>query len=201
MDKEFDTTFIPKQTLLPPEAQKAAAKNAPKQPLGILGIVAIVAVVAAVASYGVAILGQQSALASIRAAQEQIASARADFDEEFIFEVTELQAKLDQGRKLLDEHSQAQKILQSLEDDTLPNIQFDTMNATFYGDEGKEITIEGMSTSYKGIAQQSLVFNENPYILSHFFADLERNEETDLVGFSLTLVLNTSYRDNAQGAS
>lgn len=185
MDKEFQTTFIPKKPLA---EQKVSARNVTKKPVGIFTLVATIIFI-------ITLLGAGGVLFFERYVQQQIAEAQASleraekaFEPSLIIELQELDTRLQTADELLTEHIAVSPIFRILENLTLKSVEYTTFQYDIEGQIGN-IKLTGLARRYQTIAEQSLLFGQSRFIEEHIFSDFTLNEE-GRVTFNLSLTIS-----------
>ncbi|MFT7557470.1 MAG: hypothetical protein ACI83D_000135 [Planctomycetota bacterium] len=182
MDKEFNTTFIPKQAPLPSQVHKI------NRPVGILSVIAGVLFFAAIFSLIGVYVWENITINEIGVTQGRIENARAELDNEFITELKTVDNRLKIGAHLLSKHTTVSPFISLLEDSTLPSLEYVSMSYTL--DEGiPTVSLQGQALTFQNIAQQAEVFNTIALFQQHFFDGFSL-DDVGRVNFGLSIELD-----------
>lgn len=184
MDKEFQTTFIPKKPLAEERVKKAPASK----PLGIFSMVATLIFVVTLLIAGGLFLFERFVAQQIVVSQESLERAEKAFEPALIIELQKLDTRLRVADTLLASHIATSPIFRILEDATLKSIQYNNFNYIFEGGQAK-VTMEGLARRYQTIAEQSLLFGQDRFITDHIFSEFTLTDQ-GRVSFNLTLTIS-----------
>ncbi len=183
MSNEFKTTFIPKRKL----TQTAVTKSTRFSSKGnsFIGLIAtLLFITTLISSVGV-YLYKMRVTSLVKEKVMSIQRAEKAFEPNVILDLKKLDIRLRAGNELLNKHIALSDFFESLGESTLPEVAF-----TDFSLHENHVEMEGESSSYLSIAQQSEWFEDNQYIQDPIFSDFELDEETGNVKFSLTFTLN-----------
>lgn len=186
MDKEFQTTFIPKKPLA---EQKVKNKQVVKRPLGIFAMVATIIFVATIA-IGVGLYFYEGFIEQqIKVSQDSLERAEKAFEPSLIVELQKLNTRLEVADGLLSRHIAVSPIFRILENTTLKSVQYNTFDYGLEPNASGRIALTGLARRYQTIAEQSLLFGDNRFITDHIFSDFTLNNE-GRVSFNLNLTIS-----------
>lgn len=189
MDKEFKTTFIPKKTAAQSDT-KSGIKDPIKRPKtrSLVGLIAVLLfVTAAVSAVGVFLLKSQ-VQTRINQNIRTINEKDQEFDPEAILELRKLDIRLGAANELLDNHVVVSEFLRELGTVTLPEVAFDGFGLS-EASNIMEVGMTGVARRFENIAQQSDIFDANPYIENHIFSGFTLTEDGS-VSFNLVFTLD-----------
>lgn len=106
-----------------------------------------------------------------------------DFDEALVSEVDRVSKSISSSKNILDGHLKQSDIFLLLEENTLPQIFYNTFT---YSHSQKSLALFGEALSYSAIASQSGVFESLDRVESAVFSNLVLRD-TGRVAFTLTL--------------
>jgi hypothetical protein len=200
MDKEFQTTFIPKRSVSSDNGSSSnpapsagsqgfsSASMAPAQasrPISLVGILALIIFIAVVVSAGGVIFFEKSLRGNIVVLQDQLDQARKVFEPEFLTELRRLDMRLSVSQMLLNQHVVLTPIFDILEQTILPDVRYSRFSYTI-SDGQVFVSAEGIARSFTAIAQQSNVLGRHVSVRNHIFSDFQTDEMGN-VGFRLAL--------------
>src|SRR3989344_680347 len=160
MDKEVQTSFIPKQVL-------STGSRSTRQPVGLFLLLSIVVLIVALLFLGGAYAyrfkltddinrpcssdsGDELAGCGLNAS---IAVRRESLDPDSIAGFELLDKQLRRASEILDQHKTLLPVLAFLEAQTLQSIKYTSFNQT-----GTVLDLKGVAKSYEGVALQSIEF-------------------------------------------
>lgn len=166
---------------------------ASRLPLGLSGIFSFSAIGIGLFA---AVLTATAALAVLNQGRE---SQKAQFIEqnkikeerlrpELLDQIASLEQRLKNARALLASHPFASNVFSALERDTHPQVRFSNFS---FGKDGLKADLSGEAASYRVLARQIGIFEQDPQIQKVDFGGLYTTGE-GLVGFKLTLVFRPS---------
>lgn len=107
---------------------------------------------------------------------------------ELLDQIASLETRLENARALLTNHPFASNVLRVLEQDTHPQVRFSNFS---FARDGLKADMSGEAASYRVLARQIGIFEQDPQIQKVDFGGLSTTGE-GLVGFKLTLVFRPS---------
>lgn len=181
MDKEFQTTFIPKKPL----TEDRVTKKVSSRPLGIFTMISTLIFIVTIL-IGVGLYFFNGFMKKqIATSQVSLERAEAAFEPSLILELQELDTRLRVADTLLTQHIAVSPIFRILEGATLPSVQFNNFKYAFEGGQAK-VALSGLARRYQTIAEQSLLLGEDRFVTEHIFSNFSLNEE-GRVAFNLDL--------------
>jgi hypothetical protein len=186
MDKEFQTTFIPKKSLteesLP--AQSSLQKRG-VQPIGIFSAIAMVLFFVGIAASGGAFAYEKYLDNRIVTLRQSLEKAEKAFEPSLIIELQKLDTRLRTAEILLSRHISVSPVFRLIEDATLQSVQYDSFEYVFEGGKA-DVSMTGIAQNYRTVAEQSLVLGDNRFIDNHIFSNFTLNNKARVV-FNLGL--------------
>jgi len=148
--------------------------------IGFFGVVVM-------ATVGLALLNQSRESQKIQLiAQNKI--KEESLRPELLDQITSLEQRLKNVRSLLAEHPFASNAFRVLEADTHPQVRYSNFS---FAKDGLKVDLSGEAASYRVLARQIGIFEQDPQIQKVDFGGLSTTGE-GLVGFKLTLVFRPS---------
>ena len=117
---------------------------------------------------------------------DTLQKVETEFEPALILELRRTAQAIDVGRDLLKKHVAVSRLLEFIEDNTLPDTRF----TRFIYKDGNVI-LSGAARSYSSLAQQSLVFEHAPSVQKSEFADFSLGRD-GFVNFRVELVVDPS---------
>lgn len=162
-------------------------------PLGLGGMLSLSAigiglfVVVLAATIGIAVLNQSRESQKAQfIAQNKI--KEESLRPELLDQIASLEIRLKNARVLLTNHPFASNVLRVLEQDAHPQVRFSNFS---FGRDGLKADMSGEAASYRVLARQIGIFEQDPQIQKVDFGGLSTTGE-GLVGFKLSLVFRPS---------
>jgi hypothetical protein len=185
MDKEFQTTFIPKKSM----TESSAAPQKRSRPLGIFSAIAILLFIIAVVS-ALVVFGYdrviRSRVATLRASLE---TAEKQFEPNFIVTLQKLDARLRVSEDLLNQHVAVSPIFKVLENTALQGVQYDNFSYEVQPNGSALLEMSGLARRYQTIAEQSDLLGANRFVTDHIFSNFTLTN-TGRVAFNLELTMS-----------
>lgn len=188
MDKEFQTTFIPKKNLSQeaPQARQASPRGAV---LGIFPIIAAIIFFLGVVAAGGAFAYELLLERRIESMRESLTRSQGAFEPSLIVELRQLDRRLNVANDLLRSHVAVSPVFRVIENVTLQSVKYDTFDYVFT--EGRaEISMNGIARDYKTVAEQSQVLGRNQFANDHIFSNFSLNNQGN-VQFNLDLTMGS----------
>lgn len=186
MDKEFQTSFIPKKTVI--ESPKRVGGSGG----GIVNLIAFIVFIASLISAGAAYFYRSSVSSNIELYKSSLAKARDQFEPGAIAELQILDKRLNAATDILQNHVAVSPIFEILQDLTLPTVRYSDFSYAI--DDTKkivEVTMKGEAKDYNFIALQADLFAENKFIKNPIFSDFVL-DQTSNIDFNLTFSVDRS---------
>ncbi len=191
MDKDFQTSFIPKKPM-------AESRVQTRRPIGLFVFVAIVILIASLASAGGAYLYQSSLVSQINDQDASLASSQKKIDKKFISTIQLADKRLSASADLLNNHIAVSPIFIDLQNLTLETIQYTKFTYSLSTDKNKKTIAVKMSGVAKGlkpynsIAFQSDAFAKDDHIQNPVFSNLNLDEKGN-VTFDLDFSVDPDF--------
>jgi len=216
MDKEFQTTFIPKRSISSDNGVPgtpsgngmgntsgfggSAISSAPiSRPVSLMGIISFIIFITVAISVAGVIFFEKSLKGNIFVLQNQLEEARKVFEPEFLNEIRRLDMRLSMSRLLLNQHVVLTPVFDILEKTILPDVRYSRFSYSV-SDGQVFVTAEGLARSFTSIAQQSNILGRTALVRDHIFSDFQTDKMGN-VGFKLALAFSPNVLlYNAQSA-
>ncbi len=185
MDKEFQTSFIPKKTVI--EGPKKIKSGG-----GIVNLFSFIIFIASILSVGGAYFYRESVKTDITNFKKSLAIAKNQFEPSLITKLQILDKRLNAATTILDQHVAVSPIFELLQDSTLPTVRYSDF--TYDIDTATNLVnveMKGEAKGYNFIALQADLFNENKFIKNPIFSDLVLDQNGN-VDFNLTFSVDKS---------
>ncbi len=191
MDKDFQTSFIPKR----PAANDsfAAASGSNKKGSGIFMLIAVVVFVASILAAGGVFAYKSYLESSIEETQASLDRARDIFEPETIASLQILDKRIDAAETILSRHVAVSPIFDLLGTITYPNVQY-TQFTYVTNESTGEILVEmnGRASGFDWVGLQADQFDKNPHIKNPIFSNLVQDQFARIT-FDLTFSLDKSF--------
>ena len=192
MDKEIQSSFIPKQVL-------QSGPRSVHQPVGLFLLLSLVVLIVALLFLGGAYgyrfwlsdeinhpcpseVGDIEGCGLLASLERRRESLRQDS----ILGFELLDKQLIRASEIVERHQTLLPALRFLEDETLQSIKYTSFSQT-----GPVLDLKGVAKSYEGVALQSIELAGNQLIEDFIFSDVNADQEGN-VGFTLKLTLDPS---------
>ena len=186
MDKDFQTSFIPKKTVI--EKPKKIHNGGG----GVVNLIAFIVFLAALLSAGGAYLYRSSIQSDIKTYKASLQKAKNAFEPSLITELQILDKRLIAATSILDKHIAVSPIFVLLEENTLPTVQYSDF--TYEIDEKTKLVnvkIKGEAKGYNYIALQADLFAKNKFIKNPIFSEFVLDQLGN-VDFNLSFSVDKS---------
>ena len=187
MDKEFQTSFIPKKPLTEDRVVR-------ERPVSVVTFFATVIFFATLVA-GVGAYGYQVVLAKkVKDMAVSLDKAKGAFEPSLLSDLEVLDRRINASQEILSNHIAVSPIFQSLQELTLKNVRFTKFSYEVSRESGITVKMSGLSPNYSYItlALQSDVFVQNKYIKNPVFSNLNLDEKGN-VTFDLTFSVDPSF--------
>ncbi len=185
MDKEFQTSFIPKKTI---EQRPKSIKSGG----GLLNVFAFIIFLASIISVGGAYFYRNGIRSDIETYKVSLQRARAAFEPSLITELQILDKRLNAATSILDKHIAVSPIFVLLQDLTLPTVRYSDFSYVI--DERTNLVnmqLKGEARGYNHIALQADLFSKNKFIKNPIFSDFTLDQIGN-VDFNLSFSVDRS---------
>lgn len=192
MVDSIGTSFIPKK-------DSSLIEEKTKKSIDFVLLVSVfIFSVAVISSLGV-FLYQNFLESNIEESKIMLERERGNFDIDSIKVLSRLNDRIISSEELLNKHIDPTGFFEFLEEKTLKNIQFKSLDFT-YKDGDTKVIMEGVARNYSSVALQSDIFGESPYIKNPIFSNLDVNNIGDVI-FDFSATVDNSlilYKDRIQ---
>ena len=180
------SSFIPREMPVQGPAPRPSGR-------GLADLLVLSSVVLFVASAALAagvFLYDQYLQSSAASKVDQLERAKAAFEPALIHELTRLDDRLRSASEILTGHMAPTAFFRMLEQNTIENVGFKTLNFESQDAQNMTIKMEGVAQSVNSIALQADLFSKGGVVTSPIFSNIDR--EVDGVHFSLSALLDPS---------
>ena len=185
MEKEFQTSFIPKKPL-------AEARVPRKRPIGVFVLLAtILFFTSLITGIGVYFY-KASLLRQVESMSVSLEKAKAAFEPSLIEDFQILDRRINSANEVLSKHLIVSPIFETLQELTLKSIRFTSFDFLRNGDQIINVTIKGLSKDYDSIAIQSDLFGQNKYIKNPIFSNLNLDLKGN-ISFDFTFSVDQEF--------
>lgn len=185
MDPKFRSSFIPKKPLTTGSVPVKTRRFS-------LGIIMIISVVIFLISAGASsfLFGYQLVLKDrIDKKGIELESARNKIDSSFIDSIKRFNDRLNVASILLSDHTTASAFFAFLEENTLRNIEFNSLGYSFSDTNEIMVTMQGKASGYNSLVLQSDVFAHSDMLRNPVTSGIEL-DDSGKVGFTIDAILN-----------
>lgn len=188
MDKDFQTSFVPKKTLVEKEPRKVGGTFS-----GILNLLSLIVFIASILGAGAAYFYRSSLESKVEEYKVSLERARNAFEPGLITELQVLDKRMMAASEILNNHIAVSPIFVLLGEITLPTVRYSDFSYEFNKDNPQmvDINISGEAKGYNYIALQADLFGQNKFIKNPIFSDFTLDQQGN-VDFSLTFSVDKS---------
>ncbi len=189
MEAKFKTSFIPKQSLQPPEEVRFVPKKT-GAPIGLATTITFLVLLAALGASGVLYFYKQHLASAIQEKQQTVEQQSEAFEPALVKEYTRTASRIDAARTVLDQHDAMTFAFSLLEQITLRKVQYTNMTLVYNGEGSSlDLNLVGNARTYKVLALQSDVYGSNQFVREPTVTDL-KVLDNGTVGFTLSAKLD-----------
>ncbi len=174
------TSFIAKTTTLPKPVYKSRG----------LGFLTIISVLLLIVSFA-ALAGVWLYMGVLRGDMDKLSAdfdkTKKEFDIASIQDLSGVSVSIDVSKKILQSHIAVSRVMDLLEQNTLPDVRF--VNFNYEGGETNLVTLSGDAKSYTTLAEQALVLEGVKNVDSLSLSNLSLRSG-GRIGFDLAIVIN-----------
>jgi hypothetical protein len=166
MDKEFQTSFVPKKALVEREPRSTGGG-------GIVNFIALIIFIASIIGAGATYFYRSSLESKVEEYKVSLQRARAAFEPSLITKLQVLDKRMRAASEILDAHVAVSPIFALLGDITLPTVRYSDFSYAF-NQENKnlvDVKITGQAKGYNYIALQADLFGQNKFIRNPIFSN------------------------------
>jgi hypothetical protein len=188
MDKEFQTSFVPKKTVIEREVSHTHSSFS-----GVANLVALIIFIASILSAGAAYFYRGSMEDKIVTYKDSLQRARASFEPALITELQILDKRMRAASEILENHIAVSPIFTLLGDTTLPTVRYSDFSYEFNEENANlvDVEIKGESKGYNFIALQADLLGDNKFIKNPIFSEFTL-DQTGNIDFKLTFSVDKS---------
>lgn len=188
MDKEFQTSFVPKKTIAPRETKRSGGGFG-----GVLNLLALIIFIASLIGAGGVYFYRSSLQNTIDGYKESLARARAAFEPTLITKLQVLDKRMKASTEILGSHIAVSPIFALLGEITLPTVRYSDFSYEFNKQNTNlvDIKITGQAKGYNFIALQADLFAQNNFIKNPIFSNFTLDQFGN-ISFNLTFSVDKS---------
>lgn len=181
MDKEFQTSFVPKKTILEKEPRHSGSFS------GLFNIIALVIFITSILGAGAAYFYRSSLEERVESYKVSLERARGQFEPGLITELQVLDKRMRAATTILENHIAVSPIFVLLGEITLPTVRYSDFSYEFNPENPNlvDVQITGEAKGYNYIALQADLFGENKFIKNPIFSEFTLDQLGN-VDFALT---------------
>ena len=188
MDKEFQTSFVPKKTVIEREVSHTHSSFS-----GVANIIALVIFIASILMARGAYFYRGSMEDKVANYKDSLQRARASFEPALITELQVLDKRMRAAGEILENHIAVSPIFTLLGDITLPTVRYSDFSYEFNKENSNlvDVEINGEAKGYNFIALQADLFGDNKFIKNPIFSEFTLDQLGN-VDFKLTFSVDKS---------
>ena len=192
MEKDFQTSFIPKRPI-------AEERTAQAEPVGLSTVIAVLVVFTVIIATGGLYFYKGVLTTKIATMENNLSLAKNRFEPSKIIQLQLLDKRLKAATDILSKHTTIYPIFQALQDLTLKTVRFTRFNYTLGTDRNAKVDVKmsGLATGYRSVALQSDLFTKNKFIIDPVFSNLSLDNTGNVI-FDLTFSVDPSFIDYQQ---
>lgn len=199
MDNQFKTSFIPKKPI-ETSVNLSSSGSAPRK-VGqtVFSVIGTFVFIGTLAAYAGTFAWQYKLNAQIKGQEASLQKAKDEFDERFVQDSFRLNARIEQGDKILNSHVSPSALYEQLEKYTLQTVSFSRFSFKDNQDGTLTVSGSGDAARYETIVLQSDSFGKSGYLRNVIFTDLRPAADSKSVGFTFEATLDPSlilYRNS-----
>lgn len=198
MDKEFQTSFIPKRPVASQGGGSGMGAGAPVSPRqkkgsGLFMLIAVIVFVVALLSAGGVYAYKSYLTGNIEEIKVSLDRAQDIFEPETIASLQVLDRRIDAAETVLAGHIAVSPIFQLLRDITYPSVQYTQFTYTINQATG-EVLVEmtGRASGFDWVGLQADTFDKNIRIKNPIFSNLVQ-DQFGRITFDLTFSVDRSF--------
>lgn len=189
MDKEFQTSFVPKKTIQERDTSRRGGGGFG----GVLNLLALLIFIASLIGAGGVYFYRGSLQSKIVGYKESLARARAAFEPTLITKLQLLDKRMRASTTILSNHIAVSPIFSLLGEITLPTVRYSDFAYEFNKQNANlvDIKITGQAKGYNYIALQADLFAQNNFIKNPIFSNFTLDQFGN-IAFNLTFSVDKS---------
>lgn len=150
METKMQTSFIPKKPITEDHGEGSG--------ISLFLLLAIILFIVSVALAGGIWIWKNSLLSQIETHKQELAAAKASYEEGTINELIRLDDRINLSNDLLKKHLAISPIFLLLEKNTLKSVRIKTFKFSYAGSDKIKIDLAGTAQSYEALSKQSDAF-------------------------------------------
>jgi hypothetical protein len=189
MEQDFQTSFIPKKTVVEERA------SAPRS-YGLFAIIAVIVFLTMVVSVGGLYLFKGITEKNIVKMENDLNLAKNRFEPSKIVQLQVYDKRLRSATDILSRHVAISPIFKALQDITMKTVRYTKFNYSLGAEQNPkvEVKMSGEGIGYKAIALQSDLFSQNKYFIDPIFYNLSLDGKGNVL-FDLDFSVEPSFVD------
>jgi len=180
MDSKFQTSFIPKR----PIVTSSEAPIKVKHPLNLISLICTFIFIVSVLAAGGVFAYEKYLTDKIATMNTELVAAKNSIQSDLINQFIRLDTRITTAQGLLKGHIAASLLFDALQNQTVRNVQFTDLSYASGQGGSYTVSMRGIASSYNAITYQSGLFENDKYILSPTFSDMDLDAKGN-VSFSL----------------
>lgn len=204
MDSQFKTSFIPRKPIETSVNLTSAAPGPHHVGRTVFSLIGTFVFVGALAAYGATFAWQFKLNAQIAGQEESLRKTKEEFDERFVQDASRLNARIEEGGQILQNHVSPSSLYSLLEEYTLQTVSF--ANFSFEDNQDGTLTVRGAGDAvrYESIVLQSDAFGRSGFLRNVLFSGLAPAADNSSIGFTFEATLDPRlvlYRNSLPSAT
>ena len=192
MEKDFQTSFIPKQPI-------AKERTTQAESIGLFAVVAIFVVFTILIATGGLYFYRGVLMTKMTTMENNLNLAKNRFEPSKIVQLQTLNKRLKEATEILSKHITIYPIFQALQNLTMKTVRFTRFNYSLEADRNAKIDVKmsGLATGYRSVALQSDLFAKNKFLIDPVFSNLSLDNNGNVI-FDLEFSVDPSFIDYQQ---
>ncbi|MEK7071420.1 MAG: hypothetical protein AAB943_00605 [Patescibacteria group bacterium] len=192
MEQNFQTSFIPKQSMM--EEPAATPRS-----FGILTVISVIIFLTMVVASGGLYFYKQITVKSISNMEKDLDLAKNRFEPSKIVQLQILDRRLRASTEILSKHIAISPIFKALQDITMKTVRYTGFSYDLNTDKNFQVRVKmgGLAVGYRSIALQADLFSQNKYFIDPIFSNLSLDDKGNVL-FELEFSVEPSFVDYQQ---
>ncbi len=192
METRMQTSFIPKKPIVESRSESTG--------ISLFLLLSVIVFIVSVAAAGGVWLWKGSLVNKIDQAKQDLAAAKASYEEGTINPLIRLDDRIKVSEELLSKHVAISPVFLMLEKNTLKTVRLKTFKFSSVGNDQLKIDITGSAQSYEALSKQSDAFGADglrEYISTPVVSDFSPAQDGS-ISFTFSAIVNSnliSYED------
>jgi len=189
MDKEFQTSFVPKKPII----EKAAPAHAGGGFSAAFNLIGLIIFIASILAAGATYFYRGSLIDRVEEYKTSLERARNAFEPSLITELQTLDKRMRAASTILDNHVVVSPIFKLVGRITLPTVRYSDFAYEFNEENPKlvDVIMTGEAKGYNYIALQADLFKKEKFIKNPIFSDFTLDQQGN-VDFALSFSVDKS---------